>query len=387
LKLGRFLSISFLLLVCILLADGTANAQTTSVFASGLNRPIKIIDTPTGHFLVSESGTATPNSGRISIFDSTGNRRTLISGLPSGLSMGSALGPAGLELQGRTLYVAITEGNSVMPGPLPGTIVPNPNPSSPLFSSVLALRFSANVERTTEGFSLTLADQFALLNGQTLTLSNGRGDTLTVELVVDFPNYVPNPLPNFPGNVRNSNPFSLTVFRGDLYVANAGLNAVFGVDLQSGAVRTVTTFAPIPNPLFPFGPPVSDAVPDSIRVFENQFLVPLLVGFPFAPNVSSVRIVDPRSGINQIFIGGLTRSIDILPVKQRGSTGFLVLEYSTDFLSGAPGRLLFFASTSATPTVVAGGLLGPTNMARDEKTGDVFITEIGSGRIIRVQIP
>jgi hypothetical protein len=385
-KTRRFVDISVLIFIFVLLVTGTATAQTTSVFASGLNRPIKIIDTKTGHFLVSESGTTTPNSGRISIFDDAGNRRTLIAGLPSGLSMGASLGPAGLELQGRTLYVAITEGNSVMPGPIGGTTVPNPNPSSPLFSSVLALHFSANVERTTEGFSLTLADHFALQGGQTLTLSNGSGDTLTVELVVDFPNYIPNPLPNFAGNVRNSNPFSLTVFRGDLYVANAGLNAVFGVDLQSGAVRTVTTFAPVPNPLFPtLGPPASDAVPDSIRVFENQFLVPLLVGFPFAPAVSSVRVVDPRSGTNQVFIGGLTRSIDILPVKERGSTHFLVLEYSTNFLGGAPGRLLSFSSPSATPTIVAGGLSGPTNMVRDEKTGDIFITAIGSGQIIRVQ--
>jgi hypothetical protein len=110
-----------------------------------------------------------------------------------------------------------------------------------------------------------------------------------------------------------------------------------------------------------------------------------LVGFPFAPGVSSVRIVDPRSGTNQVFIGGLTRSIDILPVTEQGSTHFLVLEYSTDFLAGAPGRLLSFSSPSATPTIIAGGLLGPTNMARNEKTGDIFITEIESGRIIRVQ--
>jgi hypothetical protein len=218
-----------------------------------------------------------------------------------------------------------------------------------------------------------------------VTLSNGGGDTLTVKLVVDFPNYIPNPIPGVPENVRNSNPFALTLFRGDLYVANAGLNAVFGVDLQSGAVRTVTTFAPVPNPLFPsFGPPASDAVPDSIRVFENQFLVPLLVGFPFAPAVSSVRVVDPRSGTNQVFIGGLTRSIDILPVKERGSTHFLVLEYSTKFLAGAPGRLCRSAPIHHSDDH-RGGLLGPTNMARDEKTGDIFITEIGSGRIIRVQ--
>ena len=43
--------------------------------------------------------------------------------------------------------------------------------------------------------------------------------------------------------------------------------------------------------------------------------------------------------------------------------------------------------TQKCPTIIAGGLLGPTNMARDEKTGDVLITEINGGRIIRVQIP
>jgi hypothetical protein len=161
------------------------------------------------------------------------------------------------------------------------------------------------------------------------------------------------------------------------------LNQIVGIDLQSGATRTVSTFAPVPNPL-PFGPPASDAVPDSITVFENQLLVTLLVGFPFAPNVSSVRSVDPRSGTNQVFIGGLTRSIDVVPVKQRGNTGFLVLEFSSDFLNDAPGRLLHFSSPSAVPTEVATNLISPTSMVRDDKTGEIFITEIFTGNIIRV---
>ncbi len=43
-------------------------------------------------------------------------------------------------------------------GPSQGTTLPNPHPSSPLFSSVLALHFSAGVEKATAGVTLTAAD-------------------------------------------------------------------------------------------------------------------------------------------------------------------------------------------------------------------------------------
>ena len=73
--------------------------------------------------------------GRVSVIDrKTGARRTLIGGLPSAINQSPAgpepTGPSGLALRGRTLYVLIGQGDVVVPGPAPGSEVPNPNPPS-----------------------------------------------------------------------------------------------------------------------------------------------------------------------------------------------------------------------------------------------------------------
>src|SRR5437879_361340 len=62
------------------------------VFTTGLLNPAKIILGPAGTLLVSEFG-GQPNSGRVSIVSSTGVRRTLIDGLPSGVSPDGPDGP------------------------------------------------------------------------------------------------------------------------------------------------------------------------------------------------------------------------------------------------------------------------------------------------------
>ncbi|MBA3571888.1 MAG: hypothetical protein H0W34_07940, partial [Pyrinomonadaceae bacterium] len=67
------------------LAGDNAMAQCTEL-VSGLLRPIGITQSKKDNLLVSESGTTTPNTGRISIVNLAGSRRTLVSGLPSGIS-------------------------------------------------------------------------------------------------------------------------------------------------------------------------------------------------------------------------------------------------------------------------------------------------------------
>src|SRR6185369_15513467 len=86
------------------------HAQTTSVFTTGLNHPTKVITSADNSLLVSESGTMTPNTGRISIVDRTsGARHTLISGLPSGVKILGAPrerdATRGFCLKGPTLFV------------------------------------------------------------------------------------------------------------------------------------------------------------------------------------------------------------------------------------------------------------------------------------------
>ena len=189
----------------ILLAGAQASAQCPATpLTSGLQIPLGISQSNEGNLLVSETGTSTPNTGRISIVGLNGTRRTLLDGLPSGLNdVNEPSGPAGLFMRGRTLYVAVGIGDSF----LPGTIVPNPNPSSPLFSTVLAVHFSADIEKTTDGFTLSPSDQQALAHGQKLTLSTDGRDHVTVELVADFPNL--NTRPDLPFWIPRLEPLRL----------------------------------------------------------------------------------------------------------------------------------------------------------------------------------
>ncbi len=378
----------------IMLTGVNVNAQCpTSVLTSGLHKPTKVILSQKGNLLVAEPGTASANTGRVSIIDPTsGTTRTLLDGLPSALNLVAGepnpSGPSGLALRGRTLFVTIGSGNATLPGPAPGAEVPNPNVSSPLFSSVLEVHFSANVEMTTTGFTLTPADQLALKNGQTLLFDNGGGNNLTISLLTDFPDYVSAPRPGLPNNVVSSNPFGVVVSDEQLYVVDASLNLVAQVDTDTGATTTLTTFANLPNPLFPMlGPPTIQAVPDSIHLFGEQVLVTLLSGFPFPPGAAQVRVVDPVNGSNQPFITGLTSAIDVLPVKTLGGgEQFLTLEFSTNQLAGARGRLQLFATPAGPPVVLANCLITPTSMAFEQKTGRLFVTEMSAGRIIEVAV-
>jgi hypothetical protein len=392
---------------CAFTAAG-ARAQSVSVFTGGLKGPTKVVLTAKGNLLVTESGDG-PNRGRLSVIDrQTRARRTILDGLPAGPSSeGGISGPSGLAVQGRTVYVAIGAGDGVLAGPAPGSEKANPNPSSPLLSSLLAVRVPANVEETTAGFTLTPADHAALKGGARLTLSNGAGDRLTVELVADFPDYTANPRPDFADNVRASNPFGVAADGNLLYVVDASQNLVRVVGAESGSYRTLTSFGPYENPL-PFGPPLIDAVPNSVRVFGDRLLVTTLTGFPFPADVAQVLQVDLLGDEYSPLIRGLTAGIDVLPVRvppaeengpplasKKGAVDeqgvpsverahFFVLSISDNLSAGAPGRLLLYDSATAAPVTLAAPLVGPTCVARDPKSGDLFITSIFTGLIYRV---
>jgi hypothetical protein len=369
-----------------LLAAGAApaRAQATTVFAGGLKAPTRIVITPRGNLLVAESGQG-PNTGRLSLIDrKTGQRRTILDGLPAGVSAeGGTSGPSGLALRGSTLYMTIGAGDGVLAGPVPGSEKANPNPASPIISSVLAIHASPGVETSTDGFALTPADHATLKNNP-VTLSNGKGDTLKVELLVDFPNFQAEPRPDFADNVRASNPFGVAVSGNLLYVTDASLNKIVEVGANSGSTATLTTFAPIQNTL-PFGPPFVDAVPDSVRLYGDRLLVTYLTGFPFAPGASRVRTVDQVTGAQADFIKNLTSAIDVLPVRHSGDKQHTyVLEFSANMLENQPGRLILFETPDAAPVVIAGGLISPVGMARDPKTGDIFIAQMFPGLVVRV---
>jgi hypothetical protein len=379
----------------VLLAGVEARAQCpVTELTSGLQTPLGITQSNEGNLLVSETGIRVSNTGRISIVDPGGNRRTLLDGLPSGIDVvGGTSGPASLYMRGRTLYAVIGAGDSTLAGPFPGTELGNPNPSSPIFSAVLAIHFSANVEKSTTGFTLSLSDHQALADGAQVTLSNGNGDEITIKLIANFPNFTLEPRPFFQDNVRSSNPFDLVAVGDQLYVTDGSQNSVWKVDINTGAFSVLTTFPPIPNPFFnptppppSVGPPVIDAVPTGIAYSDGQLLVTLFRGVPFPPGTSVVEQVDPLTGSHTPFITGLKTAIDVLPIRQGGDTDYLVLQNaSAGLFFDSPGLLLRFETPGGPPTVIADCLTRPTSMTLDEKTGTLYVTELG-GRVVAIPI-
>ena len=363
----------------------SVQAQTTSVFTAGLEKPTKIISAGHNALLVAEAGTSVANTGRVSLVNrTTGARQTLVGGLPSGVNnLGgppSTSGPSGLIIHGHTLYLTIGVGDALM-NVGPGLESLNPHPSSPIFDSVLELNLPGNI---TSPFTLSTANQTTLAGGGVVALTNANGQQMTIRMVANLPDSVPNPRPGFPHNIRASNVFGVEIFQNNLYVVDAGFNLIYRVNIGNGQFSTFVTFPNKPNPLFPtLGPPTVEAVPDNIRIVGHHLLVPLLTGFPFVQNLSEVQIVNLPSGERGTFIPNLTSAIDVLRV---GGNMYFTLEFSANQLANQPGRLKFFVSPGAAPVVVVSNLISPTSMARDETTGNIFVTEIFPGRIIRVQI-
>ena len=387
-SISRFIT----LLVALLFLTGSVSAQCpeppTDTFATSLRAPLSSALTNQGNILISETGTTTLRSGRISILDQLGNRRTLLDGIPSAINdVNEPAGPAGIFMRGRTLYVAIGTGDAGRPGPAQGTTMVNPNPvSSPIFSSVLGIQFSANTEDTTSGFTLTPADDQSLANGETVVLSDTAGGTLRIRLIVDFPNYVSNPLPTFAQNIQLSNPYGLVAVDDALYVTDGGRNRVWQVDLLTGSFSTLVTFAPIANPFFGIaGGPFLDAVPTGITALNNKLLVTLFRGVPFPPGASTVQEIDIASATQSVLIGNRKTAIDVIPLDEDGDVDYLVLQHaSAGLFFASPGLVLRFEDPAASPTTVKGCLVRPTSMTLNKKTGTLYITEYG-GRVVAIQ--
>jgi hypothetical protein len=388
----------------------TARAEATATpFASELKSPTKIILTAGGKLLVSEAGdlptspvVAAPfvaNHGRVSIVERSGSHWALLEGLPAGLDLdnGNPTGPSGLWISGpQTLYVEIAQGDTIKR--VAGGEAPNPQGlSSALFSSLWRIRFGDPIDCLHEGFALSPTTHYGpLADGQEIHLVNPSGEEAWVRVVADLRDLYPaGPPPNV---VSGSNPFGLLRLGDDFYLPDAGQNSLVKIDRETGRAKTIVHFPGVPNPPPNPGPPFSQPVPNSIRGLpghESSALVTLLTGFPFGQGRSSVQLVDLHNGTTQAFISGLTVAIDVLALG-RGNGPFLVLEFASGFrLPGQPGgppgfvppgRLLRFAQRTSAAEVLSTALTTPTSMAFDRVTRELFVTEIGTGSIVRIQL-
>ena len=400
------------------LALAASGLEAQGILASGTKTPVKITRTAGGNFMLAESGTGA-NDGRVRLLSIWGDRYNLLSGLPSGMTPeGTALGPTAVADAHGTIYIVIGEGDIKGESSTPQQ-VPNPNgPSSPIFSSVIEARFTPVPDGIRTGFVLTADDIMSLADGNTVTLENAGGESVSLSLLVDFRDFIPDARLR----VRQANPFagavvgSLTAddltdlgFTGTIedanylgqldpdsevgqrlrertvvYVVDAGMNTISSVSASTGRSHVLTRFAAQPNPVFPaLGGPVTDPVPTSIVPrADGTLLVTTLGGFPFAAGTSKVWSVDPATGAATPWIEGLTTATNVIEV----NGAIYVLEVSTNLLAGAPGQILRYDSPTATPTVLAGGIIGGTGLAYEPHRNELIVTETFTGLVKRIPL-
>ena len=381
LKLRPMLLKSTIILV---LSAATAWPQA-QVLATGLQGASKIILTPRGNFLVSETSSAL-NAGRVSFVSRGGNRRSLIEGLPSGVevTLAGGSGPSALALNGRTLYVAMGSGDAERRGTTPGTSMHNPvGASSAIFATILEFRLSGDVDALAGTFKLTPGQQTELADGASVELDDGSGTKAQVSILARFPISEPDRVTVY----RFSNLWGMVLADEGkaLYVIDASQNSLARVDTATGRWQRIVRFAPVANPT-PVGAPMVDSVPTSVRVYGEELLVSFLTGFPFAPGNARVMALNPKTGMTSPFINQLTSAVDVLWwTRPNGRPQFFVLEFSANQSATPPppGRLLRYDSPA--PVVAAAGLITPVNMVLDEATQELFILEL-RGQILRLKL-
>lgn len=351
---------------------------------TGLQAPVKLILTQRGNFLVTETS-MNANSGRVSFVSRAGVRRSLIEGLPSGteVTLAGGSGPAAMALRDRTLYLSIGPGDAERAGALPGTSILNPlGASSPIFSSLLQIRFSADVDAIASTFRMTLEHQQALNDGGEVELADA-GATARISVLTRFPLAEPHPGALY----KFSNPWgmALTDDGRTLYLNDASQNCLLRIDTTTGRWQRIARFGPFPNPTA-VGPPVVDAVPTSVRIFGDSVLVTFLSGFPFVNGSSRVLSVNPETGATVPFIFHLTSATDLVWRSRPGlRPQFFALEFSSNQSANPapPGRLLRFDTPEAQ---FAGTFITPVSMVFDDATSELFILEL-RGQIQQLKIP
>jgi hypothetical protein len=287
-----------------------------------------------------------------------------------------------MALRDRTLYLNIGPGDSERTGASPGTSMLNPQgASSPIFSSVLEIRFSDDVDAIGSTFRVTPQHQMALNDGAEVELADA-GATARISLLTRFPIAEPHPVAVY----KFSNPWGMALSEDGryLYLADASQNCLLRIDTTTGRWRRLARFGPFPNPA-PVGPRMVDAVPTSVRIYGDSVLVSFLTGFPFASGNGRVLIMNLETGAVDPFIFGLTSTTDVLWRPRAGERPqFFVLEFSTNQSANPapPGRLLRFDTPVAQ---VAGTFITPVSMVFDESTSELFILEL-RGQIQQLKI-
>jgi hypothetical protein len=353
-------------------------------FTSGLQLPQRLLFTPRGNLLVSEGGTPQPNTGRVSVVDRQGNRRTLLSQLPTGLAHATnPIGPTGMALDGRTLYLLIGEGDIFLDR-LPASYDFNPDgPSSPIFSSLLRIQFNRDIDDIQGEFAISAVDQWALIDGYDVNLRGQAGEQATVQLLTAFRQVHRNVLGGIL-RVRPSNPYAIVFDPAGrtLYVNDASAETISRIDPTTGRLLTLFRFEPFIRST-PAGPTYVDTVPTGMCLSGGNLVIGNLTGGLFPEGEAALRLFNPNSRRMQMMAENFTMVSDIAcSGAGPGSSKIAVAEFSLNLAAGAPtGRVRLYDSGTNTTRILGSGF-APTGLAIEPASGDVYVALFG-GRILR----
>ena len=214
-------------------------------FASGLKAPIGLTDDAKGNIWVTEAGTGKGTDGQVTVITPAGTAYPAITGFVSANSPENS--PEGLN------HLLYKDGK---------------------------LYILHGVDE-----KLYIADVSGFVPGVTKPMNVS---SLTS---VDIGTFVRDKQPNAP-DPKDSNPYNLTFGpNGDLFITDAGGNAIIRRDKTSGALSIYAVFEDVPNPTYPgapVGPPTIDPVPTGIVFDGTDFFVTTLVGFPFPVGTSKI---------------------------------------------------------------------------------------------------
>lgn len=166
---------------------------------------------------------------------------------------------------------------------------------------------------------------------------------------------------------------------GNLWVADAGMNALLKVDPATGEAAVVAAFDPLPG-VFPNpnygGEMLTDAVPTGVAVADGAVYVSFLSGAPFVPGSAKVVTV-AEDGTVSDYATGLTMLTDL----RTGPDGAL---YATQFgmfteQGPVPGSgAVIRVKPGAASEVVVPGLMFPSSIDFNAD-GDAYVTVNGVG--------
>jgi len=325
------LVISICISGCDLATDHVINpAPAVSIFASGLTAPLGVEADAEGRLWVTEAGDGQSDDGQLSMISATGEVFTVVTGFTSRVSPeGGVFGLNHLVLQGNMLWIA------------------------------------HGVEGRLYKFDITaFKPGDAPLQASELEYE----DISTFVKGYDFEN-----------DTDTSDLFNLTVGPdGDLFIVDAGANAVIR---RKAATKELSIFSTIPPIANPGGEPDQlEPVPTGI-VFDGQkFLICNFSGYPFPARKAPVYQVD-LNGNTSVYQTGFSSATDIeIGADQKP----VVIEYGSwtgETFAENSGTMMTTDAQGITPLL--SGLNFPNSIKRSG-SGTYYVAQTFDGVIKKV---